>query len=62
MGGEEEEETLLRRWEKGGMGWGPREGFVKKQTPGAGGCAGGNVPVEWGEGGRCGVADEGEER
>lgn len=26
-----EEETLLRTWEVGGMGWGPREGFVKRQ-------------------------------
>ena len=31
---EEEEETLLRRWEAGGMGWGPREGFVKRQDLG----------------------------
>lgn len=26
-----EEEPLLRTWEVGGMGWGPREGFVKRQ-------------------------------
>lgn len=50
MGGGKEEETLLRRWERGGMGWGPRERFVKKHDPGAGGCADGNVPVEAGGG------------
>ena len=26
--GEEEEETLLRRWKDGGMGWRPRDGCL----------------------------------